>query len=173
MNNLINVQPVNVALLVLRVVFGVFLMAHGYNKLFGKGGLKGTIGWFGSIGMKWPKWQARLAAATELGAGALLALGLATPFAAAGFIGLMIVAIVVAHRHNGFFIFRPGQGWEYCASILVVAWFIGTVGAGKYSIDHVIDKDVQGWTGSVIAGVLGVGGAFAQLALSYRPPKKS
>lgn len=122
--------------------------------------------------MKWPKWQARLAATTEIGAGSLLALGLATPLAAAGFIGLMIVAIVVAHRHNGFFVFRPGQGWEYCASIAVTAFTIGTIGAGKYSIDHLLHKDVSGWTGALIAGVLGIGGAITQLALSYRPAKK-
>ncbi len=122
--------------------------------------------------MKWPKWQARLAATTEIGAGSLLALGLATPLAAAGFIGLMIVAIVVAHRHNGFFVFRPGQGWEYCASIAVTAFTLGTLGAGKYSIDHLLHKDVSGWTGALIAGVLGIGGAITQLALSYRPAKK-
>lgn len=122
--------------------------------------------------MRWPKWQARLAATTEIGAGSLLALGLATPLAAAGFIGLMIVAIVVAHRHNGFFVFRPGQGWEYCASIAVTAFTLGTLGAGKYSIDHLLHKDVSGWTGALIAGVLGIGGAITQLALSYRPAKK-
>ena len=55
--------------------FGVGLAAHGYNKIFGGGKLKGTAGWFGSIGMKWPKWQARLAAATEIGAGLLFAAG--------------------------------------------------------------------------------------------------
>jgi putative oxidoreductase len=161
----------DLALLVLRVFFGLSLAAHGYNKFFGKGGLGGTAGWFGSIVMKWPKWQARLAATTEVGAGILLALGLATPLAAAGFIGIMIVAIVVAHRKNGFFVFKPGQGWEYCASIVVVAFAIGTIGAGKYSIDHLIHKDVNGWTGAIIAGVLGVVGAAAQLAISYRPVK--
>ncbi len=165
-------QSVNVALLVLRVFFGISLAAHGYNKFFGEGGLAGTTGWFRGIGMRWPAWQARIAATTEVGAGVLLALGLATPFAAAGFIGLMIVAIVVAHWHNGFFIFKPGQGWEYCASIAVVAWFIGTVGAGKYSIDHVLHKDVEGWTGAMIAGGLGLVGALAQLGISYRPPPK-
>ena len=165
-------KPIDCALLVLRVFFGLSLVAHGANKVFGKGGLAGTAGWFGSIGMRWPKWQARVAATTEIGAGSLLALGLASPLAAAGFIGLMIVAIVVAHIHNGFFVFKPGQGWEYCASIAVMAFAIGTIGAGKYSIDHLIHKDVSGWTGALIAGVLGVGGAITQLAVSYRPPQK-
>ena len=37
-------------------------------------------------------------------------------------IGVMAVATWAAHRHNGFFIFNPGQGWEYTVSIAVVAW---------------------------------------------------
>lgn len=164
----------DLALLVVRVSFGLSLAAHGYNKFFGKGGLTGTTGWFGSIGMKWPKWQARIAATTEVGAGLLLALGLATPLAAAGFIGLMIVAIVVAHWNNGYFVFKPGQGWEYCASIAVVAFAIGTVGPGKFSIDHLINADdftvYRTWTGALITVIVGVGGAVAQLALSYRKP---
>ena len=114
-------HQVNLALLVLRLVFGLFLAYHGYNKVFGGGGLKGTAGWFGTIGMRWPAWQARLAAATEIGAGLMFAAGILTPLAAAGMIGLMTVAIVVAHWKVGFFIFKPNQGWEYCASIAVVA----------------------------------------------------
>ena len=49
-------QQLDVGLLVLRAVFGVFLAYHGYNKVFGGGGLAGTARWFGSIGMKWPLW---------------------------------------------------------------------------------------------------------------------
>lgn len=166
-----SVNASHFALLVVRVFFGLSLAAHGYNKIFGGGKLSGTAGWFGSIGMKWPKWQARMAAGTEIGAGLLLALGLATPFAAAGFIGVMLVAIVTAHRNNGFFVFKPGQGWEYCASIAVVAFAVGTIGAGKFSIDHALHKDVNGWTGAIIAAALGIGGAALQLGVSFRPPK--
>ncbi len=170
-------KQLDVALVMLRVFFGLALAYHGYNKVFGGGGLAGTARWFGGIGMKWPKWQARLAAATEIGAGVMLALGLATPLAAAGFIGIMVVAIVVEHWKVGFFVFKPNQGWEYCASIAVVALFIGTVGAGKYSLDHVIHQHVEkwsfhGWTGAVISAALGFGGAITQLAVSYRPSKK-
>ena len=161
----------NFALLVLRVGFGLMLCAHGYNKVFGGGKLAGTANWFGSMGLRWPQWQARVAAATEIGSGLLLALGLATPFAAAGFIGLMLVAIALDHRKRGFFIFRPGQGWEYCAMIALAAFAIAAIGAGKYSIDHAIHKDVEGWTGAVIAAVAGIGGAALQLAFSYRPVK--
>ena len=49
-----------------------------------------------------------LAASTEIGAGLLFAAGLLTPFAAAGMIGVMVVAGWSAHRRNGFFIFPRG-----------------------------------------------------------------
>ena len=162
-------QQLDVGLLVLRAVFGVFLAYHGYNKVFGGGGLAGTARWFGSIGMKWPLWQARLAATTEIGAGLLFAAGLLTPLAAAGIIGLMLVAIVVAHWKVGFFIFKPDQGWEYCASIAVVAFAVGTMGAGRWSLDNAFGLHLSGFTGAVVAGLAGVGGALAQLLLSYRP----
>jgi putative oxidoreductase len=160
----------NVGMLVLRLVFGLFLAYHGYNKFFGPGGLGGTGRWFASIGMKWPAWQARLAATTEVGAGVLLAAGLLTPLAAAGVIGVMVVAIVVEHWKVGFFIFKPNQGWEYCASIAITALVIATIGPGEYSLDHALDITWDDWTGAIVAAVIGVGAAVAQLALSYRPP---
>lgn len=160
----------DVAILVVRLAFGVGLAAHGYNKVFGGGGLSGTAGWFESIGMRWPQWQARAAASTEILGGLAFAAGLLTPFAAAGMIGVMGVASWVAHRKNGFFIFNPGGGgWEYSAGIAVVAWAVATVGPQRYSLDHALDLSFSGWTGSLIAGLLGVGSGVALLASSYRP----
>lgn len=160
----------DVGILVLRLAFGLFLAYHGYNKFFGPGGLKGTAGWFGSIGMRWTKWQARLAASTEVGAGVLLAAGLLTPLAAAGMIAIMIVAIVVAHWKVGFFIFKPNQGWEYCASIAIAAFVVATVGPGKYSLDRAFDIEWSDWWGALVAAAVGIGGAVLQLGVSYRPP---
>jgi putative oxidoreductase len=166
------VNQFNAGVLILRVVFGLFLAYHGYNKLFGPGGIAGTVRWFGSIGMRWPQLQARLAATTEIGSGVMMAVGLLTPLAAAGMIGLMIVAIVVEHWKVGFFIFKPNQGWEYCASIAIVAFVIAMVGPGRWSVDHAIGINWHGWTGAVIAAVAGIAGAVTHLAISYRPPKE-
>lgn len=157
----------DVGVLVLRVIFGLFLAYHGLNKV--KSGIEGTTGWFRSIGFKWPGVQARLAAATEMGAGVLLAVGLLTPLAASGMIAVMLVAIVVAHWKVGFFIFKPNQGWEYCASIAITAWVIATVGPGRFSLDHAFDIEWSGWWGSAVAAVIGIGGAVAQLLVCYRP----
>jgi len=166
-------DQLNAGMLVLRLVLGLFLAYHGWNKIFGGGGLKGTAGWFGSIGMKWPAMQARLAAFTEIGAGALLAVGFLTPLAAAGVIGVMIVAIVVAHAKVGFFVFLPNQGWEYCATIALGAFAVGIIGPGEWSLDGALDIWFDGWSGLLIAGGVGLVGAGLQLATSYRPSPKS
>jgi putative oxidoreductase len=160
-------SPADLALLVLRVVFGLFLAVHGINKI--RGGLRHTAGWFASIGMRWPLWQARIAAGTEIGAGLLFAAGALTPLASAAIIGVMVVAIRVAHWNNGFFIFNEGQGWEYCASIAVLAWAVAAMGPGEVSFDDAVGLTWGTWGGALIAALLGVGGAVAQLAVSYRP----
>ncbi len=61
--------------------------------------------------MKYGKFQAVVAATTEISAGLGLAAGLLTPIPAAGFVALMLVAAWTVHRHNGFFIVK--EGWEY------------------------------------------------------------
>lgn len=162
-------DQIDVGLLVVRVCIGGFLAYHGYNKIFGGGGLSGTAAWFGSIGMKWPHLQARLAATTEIVAGLGLAFGFLTPLSAAGVIGIMIVAIAVAHAKVGFFVFLPNQGWEYCATIALMAWSVGVIGPGRLSLDHALDIHFTGWSGAVVTSIIGVSSASLLLATSYRP----
>ena len=111
--------PYDVGLLVLRLVLGVTLALHGFNKFFGGGRIPGTARWFESIGMKPGKFHATVAATTEVSAGLGLAAGLLTPIPAAGFVSLMLVAAWTVHRHNGFFIVK--EGWEYNLILAVMA----------------------------------------------------
>jgi putative oxidoreductase len=168
-SRLTDVTTTDTAVLVLRIAFGLSMAYHGYNKIFGGGGLKGTAAWFQSMGMRAPNMQARLASGTEIIAGLLLVTGLMTPFVAAAFIALMLVAIVTSHWKNGYFIFLPGGGWEYCASIIAVAAAVGIAGPGSASIDHALSID-WGVAGGIITVALGIASAVAQLLLFYRPP---
>ena len=161
---------IDTAALILRLAFGFSILAHGYNKIFGKGGITGTSKWFASVGMRAPVLQARLASLTELGSGIALILGFATPIAAAALIALMVVAIVVAHRNNGYFISRPGQGWEYCAAIIAAAVVIALLGPGRWSVDTALTLDYSNWASLTLAIVVGFGSAIAQLAAFWRPP---
>ncbi|MBL7499586.1 DoxX family protein [Frankia sp. CNm7] len=157
--------------LVLRVVVGLTIVAHGYNHIFGPGGIQGTAGWFASMGLKPGIVHAWVSGLLELAAGFALAAGFLTPFCAGAIIGIMVVAGITAHRKNGFFIFKPGQGYEYVLMIAVVCAAIAVFGPGYASIDHAatIDDNLDGWLGGLIAVGLGVLGSAGMLATAWRP----
>ena len=163
-------DQLNFALLLLRLTAGLMIFAHGYNTIFGGGKIKGTGSWFASMGMRHGPMQAWLAALTEIGSGVALCIGLLTPLAAGALLGIMTVALIIAHRNNGFFVFKPGQGWEYVAFIGLVCVAIGTLGAGEWSVDDAADIRFNGWAGLVWTLVIGLGGAAALLGAFWRPP---
>ncbi|MEZ5349790.1 MAG: DoxX family protein [Microthrixaceae bacterium] len=160
-------SSVDTGLLILRLALGPMLFAHGYQKLFMGGRIEGTAGWFESMGMRPGKLNAWMAALTETGTGVLMTLGLLTPFAAAGMVGVMVVAWFT-HRGE-FFVFK--DGWEYNFVIGAVAVAVGTLGAGSWSLDDVfgIGADLAGWTGFVIAAGLGLVAGLGTLAIFYKP----
>ena len=167
-----DVTPQDVGLLILRLVLGVTLALHGFNKFFGGGRIPGTARWFESIGMKPGKFHATIAATTEVSAGLGLAAGLLTPIPAAGFVSLMLVAAWTVHRPNGFFIVK--EGWEYNLVLAVSAVAVATIGPGKLSLDWLIFRKnwLDGWPGLLLSVVLGLAGAIGQLLIFYRPPAK-
>ena len=159
--------PVDVASLLLRVVVGLTVVAHGYNHLWGGGGLAGTARWFGSLGLRPPKLLAVLSGAGELAAGSALAMGLCTPLAAAFVVGTMVVAGLAHHRVNGFFVFR--EGYEYVLMIGVVCAVIGLLGPGAASVDQLLGIAVSGPVGLALVVGVGVIGAAVLLAATWRP----
>lgn len=160
---------VDIAGLVLRASIGGTMIAHGWNHAFGGGRLPGTARWFESIGIRPGRIHALFATLAELGAGVLLLLGLVNALAAGAVVGTMVVALVANHRKNGFFIFRPGEGYEYVLMIIMVACGLAALGAGRFSLDHLLGLDVDGWAGLFIAVAVGGGGALLLLISSWRP----
>lgn len=156
----------DLALLILRVSFGLSMAFHGYNKFSGSSGISGTGGWFFSLGMRWPSLQAKTAATTEIVAGLLVASGLLLWPSSVAFIALMTVAIITVHWRVGYFIFLPNGGWEYCAAIMSVATVLGMLGGGSYSLDHQLNIDVNYGLWVLPAGIVL---ALCHLAISYRP----
>lgn len=152
----------------LRLVLGGVIALHGANKIAGPGGLEGTAQWFSGIGLRRPELQARMASGTELSAGLGLVAGALTPVACAAVVGLMLVAIVTVHGRNGFFIFRPGGGWEYCFVLAVAAVVLAILGPGSASIDDLVGLAPPSWLSGLIA-VGGAGVAALQLGAFYRP----
>jgi putative oxidoreductase len=158
---------VNLGMLLVRLALGPMLFMHGWNKVAGAGGLGGTTGWFHSLGLR-PAWlHARLAAATELGAGVLVTLGLLTGLGATAFVGLMAVATLTDHRGKGYFVFKGGC--EYTVLVAVVAVALAAIGPGAWSLDRAAGLHLAGTAWAVVAFVGGAGAAAALLAASYRP----
>jgi putative oxidoreductase len=169
----VTVDSLNFALLILRFAVGGVFLAHGINHIYGGGKIAGTGRWFESLGMKPGPLHAWTASLTEIGAGGLLVLGLLTPIAAAGVVGVMLVAWITNHLKNGFFIFRPGEGWEYVMILTVAGIALGTLGPGNWSVDghvHAL-SDLWGWPGLGISLGAGGLGAAGLLVTFWRPPK--
>ena len=161
----------NTIMLLARLVVGPTIFWHGYNKMFRGGKIPGTAGWFDSMGMK-PNGtiHAYVASLTEMGTGVLMLLGLLTPFAAAGIVGLMVVAGWTTHR--GAFLITK-NGIEYVLILGTLSAVIGALGPGKWSLDRALhlSKYLQpDWRGLAISLGLGLGAGILTLALCYRPP---
>jgi len=163
-------DEISVALLVIRIVIGVTIAAHGYGKFFLGGKIPGTAGWFDSMGMKPGKLHAYMAASTEVGGGLLFAAGIFTPISAASIVALMFVATWTVHRHSGFFI--VAGGWEYNFILGAMAVAVAVSGPGRYSVDNSLDivDNLDGWSGLIIAVGLGLGSAIGQLVIFFHPP---
>lgn len=163
----------DVGLLLLRMVLGLTMAAHGYNKFFGAGGITGTARWFASIGMRPGVFHARLAAVVELVAGSCLLIGFLTPLAAAAFVSLMAVAAWTVHRGKGFFVTK--DGWEYNLVLAVGAVALAGTGAGGISVDSSVLREsfvwplLGGWEGLAVAVAVGLVGSFVQIAMFFRP----
>lgn len=128
----------NTGLLILRIVFGLLLVGHGSQKLFGAfggNGIAGTAGWFESVGFRPGRPMAVLAGLSEFVGGLLLALGLLTPLASAIVIGTLLVAASV-HLPNG--LWGTKGGVEMPLLYIVVAASLAFTGPGSFSLDHAL-----------------------------------
>jgi putative oxidoreductase len=164
----------NLSLLLLRVSLGVVFLAHGINHVFRGGKIAGTGRWFASLGMKPGVLHAWLASLTEIASGGLLLIGFLTPLAGAGVVGTMLVAWITNHLKNGFFIFRPGEGYEYVLTLTLLGLGVAGLGAGEWSLDHAVGIfEHPSMTGFLIGLVAGGGGAAGLLAVFWRPPVRS
>jgi putative oxidoreductase len=132
-------------MILLRLVAGLTLAAHGSQKLFGLFGGSGTAGtrtFFAGLGFRTPLAMAFIAGLSELGGGLLFAFGLVTPIAALALTVVMLNAIGTVHWKKGFF--NSAGGYEYNLLIIATAAAVTAAGPGRFSLDHAF-----GWAGSV------------------------
>jgi putative oxidoreductase len=119
-------QPLG--LLVLRVVLGIVMAVHGWQKIHA--GPSHFVQTVHALGM--PGWLAYLSLAAEFLGGLLVIAGFATRIAAFFILIDMLVALTKVHVHNGL----TGQGGYQTVLILsAMAFCLIFTGAGAISVD--------------------------------------
>ena len=125
------------AQLVMRLVLGAIMVAHGYHKVFG--GFHHHMEMVGSLGI--PSWLAYLSAGTEFFGGIGLALGLFTRFFALAMVIEMGVAIWKVHFRNGL---MGLGGYEFPLALATIAFALLCFGGGPWGFNF----GVRGWSSS-------------------------
>ncbi len=161
----------NLGLLLIRVIFGLTMAAHGAQKLFGwfgGYGLAGTGGFFESLGFRPGHMFAAAAAFSEFVGGSLFALGLFGPVGPALILAVMLVASISVHLRNGFF--ATANGVELPLLIATAVVGVALIGFGSFSLDAALGLAAI-WTPGLIGLALAVGviGGIANLLLRKKP----
>ena len=159
------------ARLLARGTIGALMVGHGTQKLFGWFGGHGPDGtgqFFDQIGYRPGKTHALATGAAEAGGGALLAVGLATPAAAASITGVMLSAIRSVHWKNG--VWSSDGGFEYNAVLIASVIALAEMGPGPLSLDARLGIEKKGALWAL--GALGAGavGATAAALVSKAQP---
>ena len=123
------------AQLVMRLVVGAIMIAHGYHKVFG--GFHHHMEFVESIGL--PGWMAYLSAGTEFFGGIGIVLGLFTRFFSAAFMIEMCIVIWKIHFKNG--LMGPG-GYEFPMALGTIAFALLCFGGGPWGLRF---GGVGGW----------------------------
>jgi putative oxidoreductase len=159
-------------LVLLRLVIGPLMAAHGAQKLFGwfgGYGLTGTGGFFEQLGFRPGRLFAATAAVTEIASGLLVTAGLLGPVGPALILSVMVVAALSVHWAQG--VFAQNNGIEVPLLYSTTAVAIGLTGYGAYSLDAALGL-TSIWTEGVAVAVLAIGAisGVANLALRRTSP---
>ena len=163
----LQLTAISIGLLMLRLVVGLAMAAHGSQKLFGwfgGHGLAGTGGFFEMLGFKPGRLFALAAGTTELLSGMLVATGVLGPIGPALMLSVMIVAMVTVHWKNGYF--AQSNGIELPVMFSVAAVALAFTGFGQFSVDALAGLDgLFGPVEAAVALAIGVVGAIGNMSL--------
>ena len=160
-------------LLIIRLVLGLTVAAHGAQKLFGWFGGSGLEG-FGKVmerlNIRPAHPFALLAGLGEFGGGLLVALGFLSPAGPLIVMGAMAVAILTVHISKGFF--NSGGGYEFPLLIFAGSLALSIMGPGPYSLDAALHLSLPEPAAWIVFALLSAGGVIAALTsrrLGHRP----
>lgn len=122
-------------LAILRIVLGVIFIAHGLPKL--TGGIEGTAGFFGQLGIPVPLIAAWFIALLETLGGLMLVVGFFVTPVSLLLAAHMLTGIILVHAANGFYVIGPGQGGiEFNLLLAVCALAMVFCGPGLAALDN-------------------------------------
>ncbi len=158
---------IGIALLVIRLTLGLYMTAHGAQKLFGwfgGYGIAGTSGFFEQLGFRPARFFVITASLTEIVSGLLVTFGLLGPVGPALMLSVLIVAAVSVHWQHGFL--ATNNGIEHTAIFAAGSVALALIGMGPYSLDARLGLGTL-WTPELTWGLiaLGIVGGVANLAL--------
>jgi putative oxidoreductase len=156
----------NLGRLIARTTIGALFLGHGTQKLFGwfgGPGLEGTGQMMDNLELRPPKRTALASGLAETAGGALLALGAATPLAAALLNGTMFTAIRKVHADKG--PWNTEGGYEYNLVLIAALTAIVETGPGRPSVDGERIKGT-GWALAALAA--GAAGSAAAIEIAGR-----
>jgi putative oxidoreductase len=163
---LLSHSTVDAGLLILRLALGLYMAAHGAQKLFGwfgGHGLNATGEFMVQLGFRQGRTFATLASVTEVASGLLVALGFLGAVGPALMISVMIVAAVTVHLKNG--AFSQNGGVELPVLYAIGALALGLTGFGRFSLDAILGLTPL-WSPGLAYAALAAGfvGGLAPLA---------
>jgi putative oxidoreductase len=123
-----SLQPLGA--LLLRLVLGLSMIVHGYEKVVPHGALNHYAHYIVSLGL--PYWLGYVSAFTEFVGGILVVLGLLTRFAAALIAINMLFALFFVGIHQGFGIYN------YIMELAAISIMLVFYGAGTMALDRKI-----------------------------------
>jgi putative oxidoreductase len=139
----------DLAILIARIGVGAVFIAHGWQKLV-TNGVAGTATSFHRMGVPAPSVSAWYASLVELLGGAALILGLAVPVA--GFLLLLDMLGAYLFVHAGHGIFIQAGGGELAIALGSASLLLAVVGAGRFSLDHLLSSRRHRTTAGTAAG---------------------
>ena len=127
----------DIAILIGRVILGVVLFAHGWQKLM-INGISGTYGQFEKLGIPLAIVSASFASFVEFVGGVLIVLGALTTTVVALDLVVMVGAAGFVHVTHG--IFAQNGGWELVGVIVAAELALAAFGPGRLSVDHLVAR---------------------------------
>jgi len=126
-------RQIDLGIALLRISFGVMLIAHSVVLKYFVYSLPGTAQFFQSIGLPGP--LAYVVFAVEALAGIALVLGVGTRYAAAAVLPVLLGS-VWAHAGNGWVFSGANGGWEYPLYLTVLAIAQILLGEGALAVSR-------------------------------------